>query len=150
VLVGATQGVALGCHMAPRWGATAGISTLHHPGLGLSKQDPYKKSAPERAMPQKTKPLTPSLLALLLCAATPNLHAVGPHSFGQSNQQSGRLKVSRFDYDARDRAKQAGIAFDANDNTSKAANGTRYTYNAANRIAGMSRRLYLWGCYRWH
>jgi RHS repeat-associated protein len=74
------------------------------------------------------------LVAAILCGLHSPSHAAGPRSFGQSNQQTGSLKVSRLDYDARDRAKQAGIAFDANDNTSKAANGTRYTYDAANRL----------------
>ncbi len=74
------------------------------------------------------------LVAAILCGLYSTSNAAGPRSFGQSNQQTGSLKVSRFDYDARDRAKQAGIVFDANENTGKAANGTSYTFDAANRL----------------
>ncbi len=85
-------------------------------------------------MQQKSKRSTTPLLGILLCAASLALHAAGPRSFGQSNQQTGSLKVSRFDYDASDRAKQAGIAFDTNENNKHAANGTTYTFDAANRL----------------
>ncbi len=75
-------------------------------------------------------------LAILLAASTtiPAAQAGGPRDFARPSQQKSDIRVQRLGYDERDRAQNAGIAYDANDSTAQSNNGTRYTYDAAQRL----------------